>query len=125
MIFRLIADAVVAIHAAFVVFVVTGALLTLRWPRVAWIHIPAAVWGTLIELAGWICPLTPLENHLRVQSGEHGYQTSFVEHYVIPLLYPGTLTRGMQIGLGLAVVALNVGIYAFVLRRHRKRQVHP
>lgn len=107
------------VHFAFVAFVVAGGLLALRWPRVAWIHVPAAVWGILIEWAGWICPLTPLENRLRRLGGEAGYPGGFVEHYVLPVLYPSGLTREVQLTLGALVLVLNVGIYAVILRRRR------
>jgi hypothetical protein len=104
-------------HLAFVVFVVLGGLLALRWPRVAWVHLPCAAWGALVEIAGWICPLTPLEQVFRERAGEGTYGTSFLEHYVVPLLYPGALTRAVQIGLGVAVVALNAAVYWVVWRR--------
>ncbi len=121
MVYRLLADLVVLAHLAFVVFVVAGALLVVRWRRLAWIHIPVAAWGALIEFGGWICPLTPLENWLRQQSGAAGYSGGFVEHYIIPVLYPGHLTRGIQIALGIAVLTLNGGIYGWLLWRRRRR----
>lgn len=114
---RLAADAVVVIHFLFVAFVVLGGLLVLRWPKVAYLHIPAAMWGAAIELAGGICPLTPLENSFRRQAGEAAYSAGFIEHYVLPVLYPAALTRNTQILLGVFVIALNVAIYAYVLRR--------
>ena len=114
-----LADAVLVLHLAFVVFVVLGGLLVLRWPRVAWLHLPCAAWGAMVELTGWICPLTPLETSLRDLAGQGGYEGSFLERYVVPLLYPGTLTREIQVGLGIAVLALNAGIYAWVLWRRR------
>jgi hypothetical protein len=116
-----LADAVVAIHFAFVIFVVAGALLVLRWPRLAWLHVPAAIWGVLIEYAGWICPLTPLEHWLRRVGGETGYQGGFVDHYIIPLLYPLGLTRPTQWVLGTIVLLLNLGAYGVLLWRRRKR----
>jgi len=116
----LLADVVVLLHAGFVLFVVLGGLLVLRWPRTAWLHVPAAVWGTWIEFAGWICPLTPLENRLRARAGESGYATSFVEHYVVPVLYPAALTRELQWILGGLVVAINALVYLVVLRRARR-----
>ncbi|HVR29177.1 MAG TPA: DUF2784 domain-containing protein [Thermoanaerobaculia bacterium] len=118
MIYRLLADAVVAVHFGFVVFVVAGGLLALRWRRAAWVHLPAAVWGAAIELAGWICPLTPLENELRRRGGAAGYPGGFVEHYLLPVLYPAELTRTTQIVLGVLVIAVNVAIYAAVARRY-------
>jgi hypothetical protein len=115
--YGLLADLVVVAHFAFVLFVVLGGLLVLRWPRVAYIHIPAAVWGMLIEFAGWVCPLTPLEKMLRSKAGRAGYEGDFIEHYILPVLYPSALTRGVQIVLGLFVLALNLVIYCYFLRR--------
>jgi Protein of Unknown function (DUF2784) len=117
--YRILADITVGLHLLFVVFVVAGGLLVLRWPRLVWVHIPAAVWGALIEFAGWVCPLTPLEQTLRNAAGEAGYRGGFIEHYLLPVLYPGGLTRGIQIGLGVTVVLLNVLVYGYLLRRHR------
>ena len=117
MLYRALADTVVVIHIAFVLFVILGGLLVLRRPRLAWLHVPAAVWGALIEFRGWVCPLTPLENALRARGGEAGYSGGFVEHYLLPVLYPGALTRNIQIALGTLVVALNLVIYGFVLAR--------
>jgi hypothetical protein len=117
----LLADALVVVHLAFTAFVVLGGLLVLRWPRIAWFHIPAAVWGAWIEVAGWTCPLTPLENRLRAEAGQTGYQTSFVEHYLLPVLYPAGLTREWQWLLAAIVIAFNGGVYTLVLRRHRRR----
>lgn len=99
---------------------VVGGLLALRWPRVAWVHLPVALYGALIEIVGWICPLTPLENDLRRAAGEAGYEGGFVEHYLLPILYPGALTRDVQLLLAAAVVAINVAVYAAVLRRRRR-----
>ena len=114
MIYHLLADLVVVLHLLFVFFVLLGGLLVLRWRIFTWIHIPAVFWAALIEFSGWICPLTPLENHLRTRGGSSGYATGFVEHYVIPLLYPSQLTRKIQIFLGLLVVAVNLAIYLWV-----------
>jgi uncharacterized protein DUF2784 len=111
------ADLVVVLHFAFVLFVVFGGLLVLWWPRVAYLHVPAAIWGALIEFTGWICPLTPLENALRARAGQAGYQGDFVEHYILPALYPAALTRDIQLLLGAIVLLLNLAIYAYVLRR--------
>jgi len=112
-----IADLVVAIHFTFVLFVILGGLLVLRWPRLAYLHLPAATWGVLIEFAGWVCPLTPLEQSLRLKAGEQGYSGSFIEHYVLPLLYPSALTRTIQLVLGCLVLGLNLGIYGYLLYR--------
>lgn len=117
--YRLLAEFVVLVHLGFVVFVVLGGLLALRWPRAAWLHIPAAVWGALIELTGWICPLTPLENWLRGRAGGHGYSGGFIENYVLPVLYPRELTRTTQLVLAALVVAVNVAVYALAWRRRR------
>ena len=115
----LAADALVVLHLAFVAFVVLGGWLVLRWPRLAWVHVPAAIWGAWIEFAGWICPLTPLENRLREQAGQSGYATSFVEHYLIPVLYPGSLTRELQWVLGGVVIGVNAVVYGIAWRRSR------
>jgi hypothetical protein len=115
--YRLLADLVLVVHAAFVVFVVLGGLAVLRWPRLAWIHLPAASWGAGIEFAGGICPLTPLENHWRRLAGEQGYPGGFVEHYLMAALYPEGLTRDLQIALGLAVLAVNAALYVRVWSR--------
>ncbi len=112
-----LADSVVLLHMCFVVFVVAGGLLALRWRRMAWVHVPCAVWGAWIEFAGWICPLTPLEIWLRRRAGEAVYERGFIEHYVLPLLYPSELTRSTQLVLGIVVVVLNVALYAWVWRR--------
>jgi hypothetical protein len=111
------ADLVVILHLAFVVFVVAGGLLVLRWPRAAWAHLPAAVWGVVIELTGWICPLTPLENWLRARAASEVYAGDFVARYVVPTLYPEGLTRRSQLLMGGAVLLLNVAIYAIAFRR--------
>lgn len=117
MIYGLLADLVVIAHFGFVLFAVLGGLLVIRRPRIAWLHVPAVVWAALIEFAGWVCPLTPLENWLRMRSGAAGYRTGFIEHYVLPLLYPAGLTRGVQIVLGVLVLVVNVSIYGWLLTR--------
>lgn len=121
MIFGLLADFVLLLHLAFVLFVVLGGFLVWRCPRLAWLHLPAAAWGALIELGGWICPLTPLENHLRRLGGGEVYAESFIAHYLMPLIYPATLTRELQIGLGLGVVAINLLAYALGRQKRSKR----
>ena len=117
--YRLLADFVLVVHAAFVAFVMLGGLAVLRWPRLAWVHLPVVIWGAGIEFAGGICPLTPLENHWRRLAGEQGYTGGFVEQYVLAALYPEGLTRGMQLALGLLVIAVNAVIYFRVWTRHR------
>jgi hypothetical protein len=118
--FRILADLVVAAHFAFIAFVGVGALLVARWPRLAWLHLPAVGWGALIEAFGWICPLTPLENRLRALASEPGYERGFVEHYLVPIVYPEGLDRHMQLLLAAGVVALNVVLYALVFGRGRR-----
>ncbi|HCU13257.1 MAG TPA: DUF2784 domain-containing protein [Gemmatimonadetes bacterium] len=117
MIYRALADLVLVVHLAFVLFVVLGGLLVLRWPRLAWLHVPAAVWGVLIEYTGWICPLTPLENSLRERGGGAGYSGGFIEHYIQPVLYPAGLTRGTQIVLGSLALLVNLTAYGVVVAR--------
>lgn len=117
MAYRLVADAVVLLHATFVAFVMLGGFLAWRWRLLVWAHVPCAVWGALIEYRGWICPLTPLENALRRRAGLEGYAGGFVEHYVIPLLYPAGLTRPTQVLLGTLVLAVNIAAYGVLLRR--------
>ena len=121
MIYRALADAVLVLHLGFVVFVVLGGLFVLRWPRLAWLHIPAAIWGVLIEYTGWICPLTPLENSLRMRGGEAGYSGGFIQHYIQPVLYPAGLTRSTQIVLGSIALVLNIAAYSIAISRMRSR----
>ncbi len=120
MLFSLLADLVVLLHLAFVVFALLGGLLALRWKRIVWVHLPAAAWAAAVECGGWLCPLTPLENELR-RLGHGGtgggYETGFVEHYLLPILYPAALTRNLQLALGLVVLAVNLAVYGFLLRR--------
>jgi hypothetical protein len=115
---RLAADAVLAAHLAFVLFVVFGGLLALRTPRIAWLHLPAVAWAALIEFSGWVCPLTPLEVALRRGAGEAGYGGDFVEHYLVALIYPAGLTRELQVSIGAGVLLINLVVY-FVLWRRR------
>jgi hypothetical protein len=119
-IFQLLADATVALHAAFVLFVAAGGLLVAWRPRVAWLHVPAVAWGAWVELAGWICPLTPLENWLRERAGEAALASSFIERAFLPILYPHALTRELQWALGAGVLLLNAAIYLAILRRRRR-----
>lgn len=119
--YRVLADLVLVVHLLFIAFVVAGGFAAVRWPRLAWAHVPCFVWGALIEFAGWICPLTPLEVRLRIASGQAGYSGGFIERYLLPIIYPGALNREIQIWLGLAVLALNAVAYALLLRRLRPR----
>ena len=119
MIYRWLADGVLLLHLGFVLFVVLGGLLVLRWPGVAWLHLPAAIWGVLIEYTGWICPLTPLENSFRTRGGQTGYSGSFIQHYIQPLLYPAGLTRSTQVALGSLLLILNLAAYGVAISRKR------
>lgn len=114
------ADVLLIIHLAFILFVVLGGLLLFRWPRMAWFHLPAAVWGAVIEFNNWVCPLTPLEQKFRETSGGDAYSGGFVEHFLLPLVYPDDLTREIQIGLGLGVVLFNMLIYSLWWRKRKK-----
>lgn len=115
----LAADAVLLLHGIFILFVVAGGLLALRWPLAAAVHLPCAAWGAYIEFSGGICPLTPLEQRLRAAAGEAGYSGGYIEHYLLPLIYPAGLTPTVQIVLGSAVIVINVAVYGLVLRRRR------
>jgi hypothetical protein len=118
--FQLIADALVVIHLLFIAFVVLGGFLVLRWPRLAWVHLPAAAWGVVVEWMGWICPLTPLENHFRQLAGSGAYGGDFVARYLVPLIYPAELTRADQMVLGGLVLAVNLLAYGLVWRKRRR-----
>lgn len=117
---RLAADAVVLVHLGFVVFVAAGGLLAIRWPAVGWLHVPAVLWGIYIELSGAVCPLTPLENELRLAGGGAAYTGGFIDRYIVPLIYPPGLSRGLQLALGAAVLALNGLLYGALAWRWRK-----
>ena len=123
MIYRALADLILALHLGFVLFVVLGGLLVLKWPRAAWLHVPAAIWGVLIEYTGWICPLTPLENSFRARGGEAGYSGGFIEHYIQPVLYPAGLTRSTQVVLGSLALILNLTAYGIVISRMRRHKL--
>jgi hypothetical protein len=122
MIYHALANLVLVAHLAFVLFTVLGGFLVLKWRSLAWLHIPAFLWGAIIEFAGWVCPLTPLENWLREKGGGLVYRTGFIEHYILPLLYPATLTRSLQIFLGFLVLSVNLGLYGWILWRTASRQ---
>ena len=111
MLFQAAADLVVLIHLAFIIFVVVGGVLAVRWRWILWLHLPAFLWAALLELCGWMCPLTPLENWLRRAGGASGYSGGFVEQYVLPIVYPAALTREAQVVLGLLVCSVNAAIY--------------
>lgn len=109
--YPLLADLVLIVHLAFVLFVLCGGLLVVRWRRIAWLHLPAAIWGAVVEFTGWICPLTPLENWLRALGGGATYRSDFIAQYRLPVLYPEDLTQDLQLLLGTGVVVLNATVY--------------
>jgi hypothetical protein len=116
----ILADGLVVLHLLFVVFVVAGGFLLLRWPKLVWLHLPAAAWGALIEFTGGVCPLTPLENRLRILGGGDAYSGGFVERYLLPILYPENMTLPVQQVLGAVVVAVNLVVYGLAYRAVRK-----
>ncbi len=113
----LVADLIVLIHFSFILFVIFGGFLALKWRKFIWLHVPAAVWGTLIEFFGWLCPLTTLENELRRNNDGEAFSTGFIEHYIIPLIYPEGLTRDIQIVLGFVVIVFNLFIYTLIFKK--------
>jgi hypothetical protein len=124
MFYLFLANVVVLIHFIFILFVIFGGFLLFKWVRCAWIHLPVVIYGALLEFFGWICPLTPLEKWLRLKGGGAAYETGFIDHYIVPIIYPSNLTRQLQITLGLFVLALNLGIYlAVIWFRVRKKYV--
>ena len=120
MMYLLLADLVVVIHFVFVLFSVLGALLLIRWRKIIWLHLPAVAWAIWIEFSGKMCPLTPLENWLRLKGGEIGYSGDFLAHYLLPLIYPSSLTREIQIILGAIVAGMNMAMYGYVFFLRRK-----
>lgn len=121
MLWRMAADALVLVHLGFILFVLLGGLLLLRWPRLIWLHIPAVAWGIVVECLHLGCPLTPWENQLRRMAGQAGYDGGFIEHYLIPLIYPAGLTPQIQIGLGAIVVLVNLAVYTWLIWRWRNK----
>lgn len=121
MLYKLLADAVAVLHLLFVAFAVGGGLAALRWNWLPWLHLPALAWAATVEFSGSICPLTPLENSLRMAGGAAGYGGGFVDHYLLPLLYPSSLDRETQLVLGLGLLAINAVAYLLVWRRSRSR----
>jgi len=120
--YEILAGAVIVAHFLFIAFVAAGGLLVWRWPRLAWVHLPAVVWGVVVELTGRICPLTPLENHLRRLGGSSSYSGGFIEQYLIPVIYPANLTADTQYILGGLVIAVNLVIYTIIIRKKRDRR---
>jgi hypothetical protein len=121
MLWRILATIVVLLHVLSIAFIVLGGFLTWRWRRVAWVHVPFAVWGMLLEYYGWICPLTPLENHFREKAGLAGYHEGFIEHYILPVIYPANLSVNLQLVLGTVVLVVNAVAYAGMVMRGRSR----
>lgn len=125
MLYRLLADTVLLLHLGFIAWAALGGLAAWRRPRWAWLHLPALAWGAWAVLAGAICPLTPLENRLRRLGGEAGYGGSFIEHYLLALVYPdwaqGEAGRWAQVALGVALLAFNAAVYAALWRRRGRR----
>lgn len=120
--YRLLADAVVIIHLGFIVFVMVGGFLALLFPKVIWVHLPCVAWGITVELAGFVCPLTPLENLYRYRAGQDRYAGDFVMHYIEPLIYPEGLTRETQAALAVIVILVNTCAYGWLaLRKYRSR----
>ena len=120
----ILADLVMLVHFAFVLFVAAGGLLVLVRPRVAWLHLPALVYGVTIELVGWVCPLTPLEWNLRARAGEAGIEGGFLERYLDPILYPADWDR-LHVWLGVLVLGFNLAVYAGVWLRRRRTSGAP
>ena len=119
MVFSLAADLLVLLHLAFILFVVLGGLLVWRWWQVVFLHLPAVVWGVLLEFNGWQCPLTPLEQQLRIAAGETGYSGGLVAHYPLPLIFPAGLTGSYQVVLGSGALLINLAIYGWFLVKKR------
>lgn len=122
MLWSWLADALLLLHGLFIAWVVLGGLAVWVRPRWAWAHLPCAAWGAAVELAGWVCPLTPLEQRWRAAAGEAGYAGGYIEHYLTAAIYPAGLTRGAQVALGLAVVAINAALYGAAWRRAARRR---
>lgn len=120
MIYRVLADLTLIVHLSFILFILFGGLLAFRWPRIVWLHLPTVAYGAAIEFIGWVCPLTPLEVWLRRTAGQQGYEGSFVENYLVPIIYPAGLTPTVQIVLGSIVLGLNAIVYGALITRHRK-----
>jgi len=121
MLYGWLANLILLVHLAFIVFVALGGFLVLRWPRLAWLHLPCVAWGVMVELMGWTCPLTPWENHYRRLAGQTGYAGDFIQHYLLAAIYPEGLTRSVQIMLGLLLLLVNLAIYGLLWYRARSQ----
>jgi hypothetical protein len=122
MILRILADTVLVVHFSFIIFTLFGGLLALVGRTAIWFHIPVVLWSSVVNLAGWVCPLTPLENRLRELAGQAGYEGGFVEHYLMEVIYPGGMTRDLELTAGISVLVWNVLLYAYVLHRQRRKK---
>jgi hypothetical protein len=120
--YRFGADLVLLVHLLFIGFAIVGGIAVLRWHWLALVHLPAALWATVVELMGWVCPLTPLEVYLRVAAGDAGYSGGFIQHYLLPIVYPAGLTREIQWLLAALVVLVNAAIYVVLLVRVKRRR---
>ncbi len=118
------ADIVILIHFSFILFVIFGGFLVMKWPKFIWLHIPAMIWGILIEFYGWICPLTILENDLRRTEDGGVYTGGFIEYYLLPVIYPAGLTREIQIIMGFAVIIINLLVYFLIFKKTERRNKH-
>lgn len=119
-VYNILANVIVVAHFLFIIFVVCGGLLVIRWPKIAFLHLPATVWGAVVEFSGWICPLTPLENHFRSLAGNDLYEGDFIVRYLIPIIYPDNLTINIQIFLGILVIVVNVIFYSIAILKYRR-----
>lgn len=117
MFYPVAADLLVLFHFLFIVFVIVGGLLVMRWLWLAWLHIPAVAWAAVVEINSWICVLTPWENELRRLAGQDGYSGGFIEHYIVPIIYPSGLTHGIQIAMGVSVIIINLVVYSLIVYR--------
>jgi len=123
-VYDLFADAIVLTHFLFIAFVICGGLLVIRWPKIAFAHLPAALWGSAVEIFGWICPLTPLENHFRNLAGANQYSGDFILRYLVPIIYPENITASLQQVLGTLVIFINIIFYTIAIRKHKNVVSH-
>ena len=123
MFYKFAADLIVLLHFACILFVILGGLIVWRWPRLVWVHLPAVLWGIGIECAGFICPLTPLENFFRDRAGGGGYESGFIQHYIVSIIYPAGLTRTIQFVLAALLIAINLVFYTLIFCRFRKKRL--
>ena len=115
------ADLLLVFHLLFILFVVAGGLLAIKWRWIAWLHLPAVCWGALVEINSWVCVLTPWENQLRHLAGQDGYTGGFIEYYIASIIYPDGLTAGIQVAMGISVIVINVFMYSYIVYRSGKK----